>query len=85
MRAARHAELRAHEEDSEDLGDTGDPTGLDLVDVDGEGLEELLEDDMVVRVLGRGDADAVRGERDADGSMAEDIIARGKLFDEPAG
>jgi hypothetical protein len=52
-----------------------------LQDVDGVGLEELLEDDAVLDVLAGGDADF----RDfaADAGVAEDVVGAGGLFHPP--
>lgn len=83
VRADDDAELGGHEEDGEDLGDAGETAGVDLADVDRVGLQELLEDHAVVRVLAGCDADAVGLQRLSDGCVPEDIIGCCGLFDEP--
>ena len=47
MRAGGHAELGRHQQDGQDLVDSAEPAGVDLADIDGAGLEQLLEDDAV--------------------------------------
>lgn len=54
MRADGLASLGGHEQDGEDLVDTGESARVDLNDVDGLGLEELLEDHSVVTARTRG-------------------------------
>lgn len=51
VRADGHSKLGRHEKDRENLVDAGEATRVDLAHVDGVGLEELLEDHAVVRVL----------------------------------
>ena len=51
------AEFCGEEDDGEVFVDAGDAAAVDLADVDGLGLEELLEHDAVVAVLAGGDAD----------------------------
>ena len=57
MRADGDAGLGGHQQDREDLVDTGQAARVDLADVDRLSLEELLEDHAVVadRARGRGE------------------------------
>jgi hypothetical protein len=75
-----YAELGGHEEDGEVFVDAGDATGVDLADVDGAGLEELLEHDGVMAVFAGGDADTGLA---ADAGVAEDVVGTGGLFHPP--
>lgn len=79
VRADGHAELGREKQDGEVLVDAGDTGGVDLQDVDGAGLEELLEDDTVLDVLAGGDLDG--GDRLADGGVTEDVVGTGRLLD----
>lgn len=83
VRADGDAELRRHEKDGENLVDTGKTARVDLDDVDGLGLEKLLENHPVVGVLSRGDSDAVGLEGLADLGMAGDVVRGGGLLNEP--
>lgn len=58
--ADRDAELGGHKQNSKHLAHTSKANGVDLTDIDGFGLEELLEDHSVMCVLTRRDANAVR-------------------------
>ena len=84
VRAYRDAKLGRHEEHAEHFAYASEATGVNLAHVDGLGLKKLLEDHAVVGVLASCDADAVRLERLADRGVAEDVIGRGGLLDEPA-
>ncbi|GAA4938390.1 hypothetical protein GCM10023238_00090 [Streptomyces heliomycini] len=79
VRAHRDAVLGGEQQDGEVLGDAADPGGVDLDDVEGAGLEELLEDDPVLRVLAGGHLH--RGDGAADGRVAEDVVGAGGLLD----
>jgi hypothetical protein len=85
VRADGDAELGGHQQDRENLTHTSEADGIDLADVDGFGLEKLLEDHPVVRVLASCDADTVWLESLSDSSVAEDIVGSSGLFDEPIG
>src|ERR1700721_421886 len=74
-------ELGGEENDGEVLIDSGDAAGVDLADVDGVGLEELLEDDAVLDVLAGGNADG--GGFAADAGVAEDVVGAGGFFHPP--
>lgn len=74
--------LLGHEQHGHDFVDAAEPAGVDLAVVDRARLEELLEHDAVLAVLAGGDADAVRLEGLSDGRVAEDVVWRGRLFDE---
>lgn len=76
-------EFLGHEQHGEDLVDAAHAAGVDLTDVDRALLEELLEDDAILAHLARGDADSVWFQGFADGLVAEDVVRRGGLFDEP--
>ena len=66
------AEFRGHEQHGDDFVDAAEPTRVDLADVDGSGLQELLEHDAVLAHFAGRDADAVGLEGFADGFVAED-------------
>jgi hypothetical protein len=83
MRADRDAELGGHKQNSKHLAHTSKANGVDLTDVDGFGLEKLLEDHSVMCVLTRRDANAVRLESLSDRGMAEDIVRSSGFLDEP--
>ena len=70
VRADRDAELGRHQQNGENLAHASEPDRVDLADVDGFGLEELLEDHPVMCVFAGRDADAVRFESLPDGGMA---------------
>src|SRR6185312_6493073 len=72
------AELRGHQQDGEILVDTAHASGIDLHQVHGLCLEELLESDAVVRVLSCGDRD--RSDRVSDRGVAEDVIGIRRLL-----
>jgi hypothetical protein len=61
VRAHRHALLRRHEQNTEDLVDARETARVDLANVDRFRSEELLEDHAVVRVL----ASCCAGERES--------------------
>lgn len=83
VRNDRYAELLCDEEDSEDLVDTTHAASIDLADIDGTLLQELLEDDTVLAHLTSSDTNAVRLECLTNGLVAEDIVRAGRLLDEP--
>lgn len=70
VRADGDTKLGGHQQNGEDLTHTGKPDGVDLTDVDGFGLEELLKDHPVVCVLAGRDPDAVWLEGFSDGGVA---------------
>jgi hypothetical protein len=47
VRADWDAEFGGHQHDTENLVDTSDPARVDLADVDGVGLQQLLEDHLL--------------------------------------
>jgi len=55
-----------------------------LAYINGLGLEELLEDHAIVGMLAGGNANAMRLQRLANCSMAENVVWRSRLFNEPA-
>lgn len=67
-----HVELGGHQQDGDDFVDAAQPARVDLADVDGAGLQELLEHDAVLAHFARGHADVVGGQGGADGFVAED-------------
>jgi hypothetical protein len=79
--ANRDIELLSHQKDSKDLIDTCDTARIDLTEIDGLSLEELLEDDSVLNVFTSGNTGA-RVQSLTDRSMAEDIIRRSGLLNE---
>ena len=83
VRADGDAELGGHEENGEDLVDAGQSTRVDLADVDGVQLEQLLENHSVVGVLSGSDTDAVRLEGLSDGGVSDRVVRSGGLLDEP--
>jgi len=83
VRADRDTELGGHQQHGEDLAHAGKADGVDLADVDGFGLEELLEDHPVVCVLTGRDADPIRLESLSDGGVTENIIWSSRFLDEP--
>jgi hypothetical protein len=83
VRADDDAKLRSHEQHTKNLRYASQTTGVNLADVNGFGLKQLLEDHSVVGVLSGGDTDAVRFQRFADSSVAKDVIRSGWLLDEP--
>src|SRR4029453_6823873 len=52
----RDSELRRHQDDRQVLVDAAETAAVDLAEVDGFSLEELLENNPVLRVLAGGDA-----------------------------
>jgi len=54
----RDTEFCGYEEDGEDFVDAADAAGVDLADVDGAGLDELLEHYAVLAHFACGNADA---------------------------
>lgn len=81
VRADGDIELLGHQKNSENLVNTSDTASIDLTEIDGLSLEELLEDDTVLDVLAGGDTSAgIQGF--ANGSVAKDIIGRGGLLNE---
>jgi hypothetical protein len=78
-----YTELLCDEEDGKDLVDTSHAASIDLADIDGTLLQELLEDDTVLAHLASSDADTVGLECLTDGLVAEDVVRAGGLFDEP--
>lgn len=70
MRADRDTILGRHQQNGKNLAHTSEPDRVDLADVDGFGLEELLEDHPVMCVFAGRDADPVRFESLPDGGMA---------------
>lgn len=77
------AVLLGHEQHGQHLVDAAHAAGVDLAHVDGARHDELLEDDAVLAHLARGDADAVGLEGLAHGLVAQDVVGRRGLLDEP--
>jgi hypothetical protein len=73
-----HVEFGGKEEDGEVLVDAGYAAAVELEDVDGLGLEELLEHDAIVAMLAGGDADLRN--LAADAGVTEDIVRAGRLL-----
>src|ERR1700694_4121901 len=74
-------EFGGEEDDGEVLVDSGDGAGVELEDVDGVGLEKLLEDDAVLDVLAGGDADGSGFATHA--GVAENVVGAGGLLHPP--
>ena len=85
MRADRDAELGGHQQHGEDLAYACKADGVDLADVDGLGLEKLLEDHPVMCVLTSRDADTIRLESISDGGVTENIVWSSGFLYEPGG
>ena len=83
MRADGDTKLGGHQQNGEDLAHTSEANGVDLTDVDGLGLEKLLEDHPVVCVLASRDTNTVWLESLSDGSMTENVIWGGRFLYEP--
>src|SRR5258707_15122476 len=81
VRADRDAELCGHQHDGEIFVDAGDSAAIDLADIDGSGLEELLEHDTVVTVFAGGDTCGCR--LAANTGVTEDVVRAGRLFHPP--
>jgi len=78
-----NVEFGGEEDDGEVLINSGYAATIELEDIDGLGLKQLLEHDAVVDVLASGDA-YVR-DLAADTGVAEDVIGVGGLFHPPGG
>ncbi len=76
-----NVEFCSHEKDGEVFVDAGDAAAVDLADVDGAGLEQLLEHDGVVAVFAGGNAGGSGFAADA--GVAEDVVRAGGLFHPP--
>jgi hypothetical protein len=74
-------EFCSHEKDGEVFVNAGDAATIDLADVDGAGLEQLLEHDGVVAVFAGGDAGG--GGFATDAGVAEDVVGAGGFFHPP--
>jgi len=85
MRTYGNAKLGCHQQNGENLAHTSEADGVDLADVDGFGLEKLLEDHPVMRMLTGRDANTVRLKSLSDGGMAEDIVRSSGFLNEPRG
>ena len=81
VRADGDVELCGEEDDSQILVDAGYAAAVELKDIDGLGLEELLEHDAVVAVLAGGDAN--RRDFAANAGVAENVVGAGGFFHPP--
>ncbi len=79
VRAHGYAELRRQQEDRDVLVDPGHAGRVDLEDLEGVRLQELLEHDAVGHVLAGRDRD--RGDAARDGRVAEDVVGARRLLD----
>ncbi|MNC52353.1 hypothetical protein D3C75_1016950 [compost metagenome] len=77
--ADRDVELGGHQQHDQHLIEPTQPGGVQLAEVQGAGLEHLLEHHPVVAVLTGGHAD--RCDTLADAGVAEDVVGAGRLFD----
>lgn len=82
MRHNRNTKLRRKQQHAEYLIHPGKPTRIELKSVDSFSLEKLLEHDSVVDVFACRNPDTMRLEGSSDLGMTQDIIRRGRLFDE---
>jgi len=85
MRADRDTKLGGHQQNSEHLTHTSEADGVNLADVDGFSLEQLLEDHPVMCMFACRDANTIWLESLSDGGMTEDIVWSSGLFNEPGG
>ena len=85
MRTDRHAELGRHQDDRQILVDAAQPAAVDLAEVDGAGLKQLLEEDTVRAVLAGGHANAEPAHCGGNFRMAQHIVRARRLFDPPRG
>ena len=76
--------LGSHEQNTQDLADASQTARVDLADVDGLCLKQLLEHHPVVGVLAGRYADTEGLERLAHSGVSEDIVWRCGLLNEPA-
>lgn len=83
MRADNLAALARHQHHGKHLLWASEAARVNLDDIDGVCLEELLEDDARVGVLARSDTDAKWQQRFPDGGVAQSIVGRGGLLNEP--
>lgn len=74
MRDDGDIEFLGKQENGENFVDTTDTAGVDLTDIDGGGLKELLEDDPVLDHFAGSYTDAVGFECLANGGVAENIV-----------
>lgn len=75
--------LLGHEHHRQCLVGAGKAAGINLDDIDGVCLEELLEYDARLRVLACCDAHMERRQCSSDGCVAQHIVGRRGLLDEP--
>lgn len=83
MRHDGDSELGTEQQHAQDLIDAAEPQCVKLDGVCGLCLEQLFEHDAVVDMFSRGDADAIRFQSLADLGMAQYVVRRGWLLDEP--
>src|SRR6266542_1371810 len=81
VRPDGHAELRGHQHDGEVLVHAAEPAAVDLAEVDRFGLQQLLEDDAVLRVLAGGHADRAYGVPYR--RMSQHVVRARRLLDPP--
>ncbi len=75
VRADGDAELRGEQQMGDVLVDAADAGRVDLEDLHGSGLEELLDHDAVVHVFAGGHRDG--GDGAGDGGVAQDVVGAG--------
>ena len=83
VRNDRHTKLLCDEKDGKNLVDTSHAAGIDLADIDGTLLQQLLENDTVLAHLAGSNTNSVRLERLADSLVTENVVRAGRLLDEP--
>ena len=83
VRTHRDAELRREQDHGEVLVHAAEAAAVDLTEVDGARLQQLLEHDAVRAVLARGDADAQLAHRLRDRRMPQHVVRARRLLDPP--
>jgi hypothetical protein len=76
--------LRCHQQNAQHLTHARKPTRVDLYYVDRLGLQELFEYHSIMGVFPRSNANPIRFESLANGSMAKDVVRRSRLFNKPS-
>jgi hypothetical protein len=75
--------LCGHQEHAENLADACEATRVNLADIYRVRLEELFEQNPVMRMLARRNANSMRFQRAADGRVPKDIVRGRRLLNEP--
>lgn len=75
-------ELSRHQHNSHDLIQPPKATSIHLDIIQGLSLKKLLEHDAILTVFACGDFDIVFTKGSTNSGMAEDVVGRGRFFDE---